>query len=313
MAPYFGPQEPASEVSLERYFLVTTFVSGIGYGAQGVLYFICTHYLWTQRKARPTNLFMLAYITLLFLLSGAVQVTQAHLTQLAFIENRNFPGGPWVYYNASLGETSSMLNQSASVALLFLSEVFMVWRCWVVWYSASRRAAYAATFFPILLLIVSLICAIIYTFTFAHPDSIVAGTHTAAWALAYYTLMLGTNVITTVIILIRLIAHRQNMRRTLTHTGKYTSLITMLIESSAFYSIFAATCVVMSGLNSPVGVPLMGATISAQQISGYLIIARLAHGRGWQTSTVSAPSGVAARRKAFKSDGDSSVDSIDRV
>ncbi|KAF8890143.1 hypothetical protein BD779DRAFT_1518536 [Infundibulicybe gibba] len=175
MTPYLVPQEPAFEIALERYFLATDFISGIGYGIQGVLYFICSRYLWTQRKARPTNLFMLAYITLLFLLSGAVQVTQAHLTQLAFIENRNFPGGPWACYEASLSGTSSMVNQSASVALLFLSEVFMVWRCWVVWYSVSRRVAYAIMFFPTLLLIVSLTGGAIYFVATVHPALLIAG------------------------------------------------------------------------------------------------------------------------------------------
>ncbi|KAF8890141.1 hypothetical protein BD779DRAFT_290253 [Infundibulicybe gibba] len=235
MAPYFGPQESASEVTLERYYLATDFVSGIGYGAQGVLYFICTRYLWTQRKARRMNL-------------------------------------------------------------------FMVWRCWVVWYSVSRRVAYAVAFLPTLMLIGSLISATLYFFALAHPNSIVAGTHTAAWTLAYYTLMLGTNVITTAIILTRLIMHRREMRRTLTHTGEYTSLISMLIESAAFYSIIGATCVIVSGLGNPVGEPLMGATISAQQISGYLIIARLAHGRGWQTSTVPVSSKIVIRRNASASD-----------
>ncbi|KAF8890119.1 hypothetical protein BD779DRAFT_1438642 [Infundibulicybe gibba] len=322
MASYFGPQEPASEIALERYFLATAFISGIGYGTQGVLYFICSRYLWTQRKARPMNLFHLAYITLLFLISGLVQVTQVHLTQLVFIENRNFPGGPWAYYEASLGGTSSIVNQSASLALMFLSELFVLWRCWVVWYSVSRRAAYAATFFPTLLLIVSLISAIIFTFALAHPDSVVAGTHTAAWALTYYTLILGTNVITTAIILVRLIIHRQAMRKILAHTGEYTSLISMLIESAAFYSIIGATCVITSGLHSPVGEPLMAATVSAQQISGYLIIARLAHGRGWQKSTVSVSNLITTRRNAPKSNiqagkkgGDiySSAESIDQV
>ncbi|KAF8890144.1 hypothetical protein BD779DRAFT_1469469 [Infundibulicybe gibba] len=296
MAPYFGPQESASEVTFERYFLATDFVSGIGYDAQGVLYFICTHYLWTQRKARHMNLFMLAYITLLFLISSLGQVAQAHRTQLVFIENRNFPGGPWEYYGAGLSGTANIVGQAPSVALLFLSELFMVWRCWVVWYSVSRRVAYTVAFFPALMLAASLTAAIVYFTAVAHLGSIVAGTHTAAWTLAYYTLMLGTNVITTAIILTRLIMHRREMRKTSAHTGEYTSLISMLVESSAFYSIIGGTCLIVSGLGIPV------ADGGRKQISGYLIIARLAHGRGWQTSTVSVPSKIVIRRNAPASD-----------
>ncbi|KAF8890153.1 hypothetical protein BD779DRAFT_290583 [Infundibulicybe gibba] len=255
MTPYFGPQEPASEVTLERYFLASDFISGIGYGAQGVLYFICTHYLWTQRKVRRMNMFMLAYITMLFLISTIVQIAQAHRTQLVFIENRNSPGGPWGYYTASLGGTANIVGQSASVALLSLSELFMVWRCWVVWYSVNQWVAYAVTFFPSLMLVASLTSAILYFYAIVHPASLVAGTHTPAWGVTYYTLMLSTNVIVTALILARLIAHRRTVRNTLAsaHAGEYTSLISMLIESAAFYSIIGAGCLIATGVGSPSG------------------------------------------------------------
>ncbi|KAF8890152.1 hypothetical protein BD779DRAFT_1438741 [Infundibulicybe gibba] len=304
MAPYFGPQESASDVTLEKYFLATDFISGIGYGAQGVLYFICTRYLWTQRRVRRVNLFMLAYITLLFLISTLVQVAQAHRTQLVFIENRNFPGGPWAYYEASLSGTANIVGQTPIAALFFLSELFMVWRCWVVWYSVSRWVAYAVASLPALMLAASLAGAVLYSLATAHPDSPIAGAHTTAWVLAYYTLMLSTNVVTTGLILIRLIAHRRAVGKTLAtaHAGEYTSLISMLVESAAFYSIIGASCLIVSGVGSPAGGPFISATVSSQQISGYLIIARLAHGRGWQASTMSAHSKIVIRRNVSISD-----------
>ncbi|KAF8890135.1 hypothetical protein BD779DRAFT_1469460 [Infundibulicybe gibba] len=310
MAPYLGPQEPASQVTLERYFLATNFISGIGYGAQGVLYCICCRYLWKQRKARRVNKFMLAYITLLFLISSLSQVAQAHNTQLVFIDNRNSPGGPWEYYTANLGGTANVVGQIPTVALLFLSELFMVWRCWVVWRSVGQQAAYAVAFFPVLMLIASLIAAVIYFVTIMHPGSLIAGAHTTAWILTYYTLMLSSNVIATVLILVRLIAHRREVRKTLpsTHGGEYTSIISMMIESAAFYSIIGASCLIVTGLGSPVAQPFISATISTQadggwkQISGYLIISRLAHGHGWQTNTMSVHSKIVIRRNMSASD-----------
>ncbi|KAF8890172.1 hypothetical protein BD779DRAFT_1438779 [Infundibulicybe gibba] len=287
MAPSFGPQESPSEVTLEKYFLATDFISGIGYGrttgAQGVLYIICTRYLWTQRKARRMNLFMLAYITLLFLISTVVQVMQTYRTHLAFIEHGNTPGGPWGYYGASLGGASNMVGQAASVALLFLSELFMVWRCWVIWHSVSQRVAYIVAFLPAFTLVASLTSAALYFFAVMHPGSLIAGVHTSAWSFVYYALMLGTNVIATGLILTRLIAHRRTMGETVAtaYAGEYTSLVSMLVESAVFYSIMGASCLIVTGVGSPAGEPFLNATTSSQQISGYLIIARLAHGRGW--------------------------------
>ncbi|KAF8890200.1 hypothetical protein BD779DRAFT_1622741 [Infundibulicybe gibba] len=298
MAPYNGPQEPAAIVTLERYFLATDFIYGIGYGVQGVLYFICTRYLWNQRKIRRINMFMLAYITFLFLMSTIVEVAQAHRTQLVFIENRNSPGGPWGYFEASLGGTSNILGQTASVVLLLMSELFMVWRCWVVWYSVSRWAAYAVVIFPSLMLVGSVTASGLYFFSLMHPTSVIAGAHTANWSRSYYTLMLGTNIVVTALILTRLIAHRRAVRKSLTpkHAGEYTSLIAMLIESAAFYSLIGAGCLIATGVGSPVGQPFVSFAISTQQISGYLIIARLAHGEGWKKTTMSVPSKIVMRQ-----------------
>ncbi|KAF8890180.1 hypothetical protein BD779DRAFT_1438810 [Infundibulicybe gibba] len=288
MAPYLKSLDPASEVIFERYYLAANFISGIGYGAQGVLYVICTHYLWGQRRARRINKFMLAYITLLFLVSTVGQVVQAHRTQLVFIEHRDFPGGSWAYYQASYSGTLINVSVITSMVLMFLSEMFMVWRCWVVWYSVGRRAAYAAAFFPTLILAASLATAAPRYLVSAHPNTLISGGHITAWVISWYTLMLSTNVLTTGLILARLIMHRRAVRTTLAtpHAGEYSSLISMLVESATLYSIVGVGYLITTGMGNPVRAAFIGALAPTQQISGYLIIARLAHGRGWQTDTV---------------------------
>ncbi|KAF8890137.1 hypothetical protein BD779DRAFT_1671491 [Infundibulicybe gibba] len=285
MAPLVGTQEPASVVTLERYFLATDFIAGIGYGAQAILYCICSRYLWTQRKARRMNLFMLAYITLLFLMSSVQQ---------------EFPWGPWKYYGASLGDASTIVGQTAGVLLLFLSELFMVWRCWVIWYSVSRRAAYIAAFFPALMLVASFAASILYSAAVTHPESPIAGSHIAGWNLIYYTLMLSTNVIATGLILSRLIAHRRAVRKALAtaHAGEYTSLISMLVESAAFYSIIGLGCLIVTGVPSSLVDYLVWTDGGMEANLGYLIIARLAHGRGWETNAISIHSKIVIRRGA---------------
>ncbi|KAF8890170.1 hypothetical protein BD779DRAFT_1671515 [Infundibulicybe gibba] len=277
MAPFFEPPDPASEVVFERYYLAADFISGIGYGAQG---------------ARRNNKFMLAYITLLFLISTVVHVARAHRTQLVFIDNRNFLGGPWAYYEASYSGTSTVVGQIASMVVIFLSEMFMVWRCWVVWYSVTRRAAYSVAFIPALTLAASFACVVPF-FLATRPDSPIPGVRTTVWLVSWYTLTLGSNVLATGLILARLIVHRRTMRETSSlHTWEHSSLVSMLVESAALYSIVGVGYLIATGVGSPVREPFSIATLSVQQISGYLIIARLAHGRGWQTSTTSIPSKI---------------------
>ncbi|KAF8890083.1 hypothetical protein BD779DRAFT_1622626 [Infundibulicybe gibba] len=285
MAPYFGPQEPSSEVTLERYFLATDFISGIGYGAQAILYIICILYLWRQRKTQRAYIFILAYMTLLFSISSVCQVAQAHRAQLMFIENRSFPAGVWAYYQQTFGGATSLTEQAANFSLLFVSELLMIWRCWVVWFSAGKHAAYLAIFFPVIMLFVTLVAAVLWLISLAHPASPILGPHTLAWGSTYYSLIFSANIVVTVLILFRLISHRRRMGTSVSQTGGYTSLIAMIIESSAMYSLIGGTCLITYGVGSPVNIPFVSASITAQQISGYLLIVRLAHGQLWQKET----------------------------
>ncbi|KAF8891401.1 hypothetical protein BD779DRAFT_1671004 [Infundibulicybe gibba] len=295
------------ELTLQRYFLASNLISAVGYGIQATLYITCTIYLWRKRKARRIYAFLLVYMTLLFTLSSVMLIAQAHRVELTFVENQNFPGGPWEYQKQTAGGTLNLLGLAAELALLFLSELFTIWRCWVVWCSVGRRTAYLIVIFPLLMLLSALVTGAIFLASIVHPTSqlaLLGGAYNAAWGLAYYTLIIGTNIVLTVLILTRLIAHRRRIPKSLSRTGAgaYTSLITMMIESSAAYSVIGAACLVTYGVNSPVYSPFVSACITAQvcsisfhllgweaydvkQISGYLVIARLAHGQAWQTDT----------------------------
>jgi hypothetical protein len=44
---------------------------------------------------------MLAYITVIFVIETIFIGVQARMVQLAYIDNRNYPGGPWQYFLAS--------------------------------------------------------------------------------------------------------------------------------------------------------------------------------------------------------------------
>ncbi|KAF8889841.1 hypothetical protein BD779DRAFT_1519209 [Infundibulicybe gibba] len=124
----------------------------------------------------------------------------------------------------------------------------MIWRCWVVWFSVGQHAAYLVISLPLVMLFAALATGTLFLFTLAHPTSYLGGHTSLAPA----------------------------------HISSYTSLITMTIESAALYSIVGLACLITYGVGSPVNTPFVSASISAQQISGYLLIARLAHRQTWQ-------------------------------
>ncbi|KAG6841579.1 hypothetical protein C0991_009614 [Blastosporella zonata] len=112
MAPYYGPDEDAATIMLERMFLAGDFISGVGYGIQLLLYLACARYLWNKRHLRQC-IFLLSYITLLLCVESIFEVAQSYTVQMIYVDNRNYPG-----------------------ALALLGDMESIWKVWCL---ASNR------------------------------------------------------------------------------------------------------------------------------------------------------------------------------
>ncbi|KAG6902742.1 hypothetical protein C0995_012406 [Termitomyces sp. Mi166 len=121
--PYYGPDEPPETIFLERTFLAADFLGGTGYGeymdatgvnfelkvlipksfsgAELVLYASCSSFLWKTRHTRAVSRYLLAYMTLLISIETLFMIVQAKTVQDIYIDNRNYPGGPWAYFLAT--------------------------------------------------------------------------------------------------------------------------------------------------------------------------------------------------------------------
>ena len=92
-----------------------------------VLYTSCALFLWSQRKIRKSSLFLLAYITLLLAIETINVVVQAKIIQLIYIDNRNYPGGPWYYYLATTQDlVITVIFYASLFVLTFLSDLLLV-------------------------------------------------------------------------------------------------------------------------------------------------------------------------------------------
>jgi len=129
------------------------------------------------------------------------------------------------------------------------------------------------------------------------------------FALAYFTITLSLNVILTLLIVVRLLIHRRRVRKHLgpEHATHYTSIASMLIESSALYSLFSLLFLVSFAVRSfaqNLFLPVLAeiqvsaafavfgssflAYICPEMISPLLIVIRVARGRGWSTNTAAS-------------------------
>ncbi|KAJ7072836.1 hypothetical protein C8F01DRAFT_262458 [Mycena amicta] len=292
MSPYYGPNEDSATIEYERNFVAGDVVAGTGYGAQLVLYISCAVFLWKRRRHGRQPMILLAYMTLMLLIESLFIAVQARTVQMVYIDNRNFPTGPWQFFLSSQTAAVNVIFLATLFLLTFLSDLLVLWRCWVIWQASGQTlVAWAVTLFPGVLIFGSFILGTLWTFYSTRPASSFYSTLPMHIGTAYYAVSLGANIILTLLIIGRLVVYRRTLLETLpaelaTH---YISLATVIVESAALYSVFAVLFLITYALNNPTNQVWLGVASACQQIANLLIIYRLAEGSAWQKDTLTAP------------------------
>ncbi|KZV94478.1 hypothetical protein EXIGLDRAFT_834996 [Exidia glandulosa HHB12029] len=327
MSPY-TPDEPATTLFLERTFVSGDVITGTGYGIQLVLYLGCARFLWSQRrKGRMQPLFLLIYITVLVVVETIYVAVQARTIQDMYVDNRNYPGGPWAYFLATQYLPENVLFIATLFTLTFLSDTLVLWRCWVIWTASGRRVvASLAIAFPTLCLLASFVVGALWAQKSSQPGLSLYSQLPVVLGTSYYALSLGVNILLTLLIAARLLAYRRRLAGILPgDEGRdYTSLAAIFVESAALYTVCAFAFLVTYAVNSPMNQVFLGMTNTGQQIATYLIIYRVAEGKGFGKSALEqstfATNSVAMgkvntvplafnRRSATRSDLETTVDS----
>ncbi|TBU24626.1 hypothetical protein BD311DRAFT_790911 [Dichomitus squalens] len=293
MAPqrrvYYGPDEDENTIDLERYFVAGDFITGTGFGVQLVLWTTCVMYFWRDRKRRGWRaIFLIGYLSVLISIQFIYCIDQANTVQVMYVDNRNYPGGPWQYF-LNLQDIVLKLGFYATLFVgTFLCDLIVLWRCYVIWTISGRPVACAVVAFPTLILIGSFVMGTLWTLQSSHPGLSLYSKEPLAFGTAYYALSLGLNIVLTALILLKLLMYRHKHLVHLPpeHSSQYLSLVALIIESAALYSAFAVMFLVSYGLNKPINQIWLGFAQAAQQIATYLILYRLATGTAWSKETM---------------------------
>ena len=98
----WAPAEDSATIVAERAWLQGAIISSVAYGAELILFLMCFYLLYQQttRQNVRNQLSTLLFCCVIFILGTLFMGSLAKYTQLAFIDNRNFPGGPSAYENA---------------------------------------------------------------------------------------------------------------------------------------------------------------------------------------------------------------------
>jgi len=282
----YAPNETHAEIFAEAAWLQGALLSNIAYGVELTLFLICFSILVQRADWRFSSVkesVLLVFVTVIFILGSLLMGSNAKFTQLAFIENRNFPGGPSAYEQAMFWIPVDELGNVALVIGNWLMDLLLVWRCMVI-YSASRPAFLLVVMsVPCALLIASFILGILFLIQTSASSPFGAVDYT----LAYGCMTLGLNVVVTILIVGRLLLHRRRVRRTLgpQHISHYTNAAAILVESASIFTVYVLIFLVTFAIGSPLAQAFVQALSQVQSVASLLITFRVVTGRGWTQST----------------------------
>ncbi|KAF7338957.1 hypothetical protein MVEN_01971900 [Mycena venus] len=287
---YYGPtNEDAKTIEYERNFVAGDVVVGTGYGIQLLLYTNCALFLWKRRKHGWLPSVLLIYMTAMLLIESLFIAVQARTVQMIYIDNRNFPGGPWQFFLLTQFAAVNVIFDATLFVLTFLSDLLVLWRCWVIWAASGQtKLAWSVLIPPIIILVASCVMGTMWTIESTKPGLSFYSTLPWKYGTSYYALSLSANIILTLLIIGRLIAYRRTLLQSLPAdlAKHYISLATVIIESAALYSIFAILFLATYAVGNPTAQIWLGVASSCQQIANLLIIYRLVEGSAWQQDTL---------------------------
>ena len=111
----------------------------------------------------------------------------------------------------------------------------------------------------------------LWTLQSSHPGLSLYSKQPLAYGTAYYAISLGTNIVLTALIVLRLLMFRREHAAHLSsaHAKQYLSLATLIVESATLYSGFAVAFLVSYALNKPINQIWLGFAQAAQvRVSG---------------------------------------------
>ena len=91
------------------------------------MYVSCVVPLWRQRMQRKNSLFILAYITIGFIIQTVYCAFQARVTQVQFVDSQGYPGGPLSYFLDRQAQANVVLC-TLLLTTIFLSDLLVVGR-----------------------------------------------------------------------------------------------------------------------------------------------------------------------------------------
>ncbi|KIP04042.1 hypothetical protein PHLGIDRAFT_76637 [Phlebiopsis gigantea 11061_1 CR5-6] len=289
----------------EHAYYIGSYISGILYGVDLVLYFLAVRQLMRRRVARKSYLFYLLFSTALTLLVTVDISVNAVWGEIMWINARGQPGGVPAFVDTQLSSWYQALGSSSAVGLTLLSDALLIHRLFVIY----KGSVYIIVF-PVLVYIAAAALAILELVTSFTPGGFFFGTSSVNFGVPYYSMTIGLNVLVTSLICFQLLSLSHQVREVLGEQNArlYTGAIAILVESAAPYTLIGIVFLIPYARSSPVGAAVGQIWAKFTCLAPQAIIFRIVSDQAWCRDTMTQFRTADAARRACRRQESSAVE-----
>ncbi|KAJ3566174.1 hypothetical protein NP233_g7162 [Leucocoprinus birnbaumii] len=270
----------------------STTLPGLFYGVVLSLYCLCVCSLYQSRSQKPHLrqhiIFSLVHATILTILATIYLALLTRASQISYIDNKDYPGGPAVFKQDVLHSIPIyFLCITMSFILGVLTLVVQIWRLWVIW-SGTR---YARTIKIISIVLFSAFIAFGTTSItiWSLPKNPLSSAASAVVTIGSYALGFANTVFVTLLVSMRLIIVRRRHLKLMGPsevTQQYIDIVTVLIESYALECVWSIVTIVLVSANyNPVNMLFNQCENLVRIIAYFLVLYRISRGSAWTPQT----------------------------
>ncbi|KAF8151329.1 hypothetical protein B0H34DRAFT_664418 [Crassisporium funariophilum] len=289
----YRPNVPSSQLFDEKTWLQGGIISAVVFGINIAL-FTLTFTLLRARIKREIHqekhpsrqaVWLMAYIWVIFILCTLTMASQAEMTQLGFVDNRDFPGGPAAFQELMFSLPISRLGNVCFFLLNWCSDFLLLWRCLVI-FKNSATSVWLIMGLPGVMLLSSFVTGVLYLDRTSRASSS-PWDSAFTYTLAYGIVSLTLNVVLTGMIVIRLYLHRQRIAMLVgpRYANQYTSIISMLVESASILYVVVIFFLIPFAMGNALAHIPFSSIGQVQAMASYMIIFRVAQGTAWSSDT----------------------------
>ncbi|EMD34971.1 hypothetical protein CERSUDRAFT_124979 [Gelatoporia subvermispora B] len=277
----WATQDPPGLLWFEQTDNAAVYIGGIAYGIHIAVFFMCTHYM--IQEGRRSNLKWFAFISVLFA-SGTINICMnMHYAELAWIDERDYPGGPLAFLLQQESLTTATVGNSASIIATFLAQGLLIIRVHIVW-----RKWYILVI-PVCMWLASAAMSALFTTQAALPNSSIWANGTRNFAVPFWSLSMSLNILLTILLAIKLLYMRRIIVATIgpQHGKMYTDITAMIIECALPYALVSLVFIVLYGIGNTAETLFLPLLAQVECITPMLVLLRVARGRAWSHDTIS--------------------------